>query len=121
MHVTDSDKLACEGQTASLARIIGSDPRFGPHKKGHTKKVLRYSAIVSGNAIAIEKRIGPPSVYVEASVGGSIAKSFCSTSIKNEGLIGRNSNLAAIFADARLLCVKIYADVEFRALLDCLA
>jgi len=111
--------LACEGQTARLAAIIDADARFAPHKMGHTKKVLRFQAVSSGQPLAIEKRKGVPTVYIDAAHGRRSAHVFANASIKPAGLEGRNSNLGAIFADAELLAVKVTGDDEYHALLGC--
>lgn len=112
---------ACEGETARLADIILADARFLPHAAGHTKKVLRFRAVSSGQSIAIEKRKGDPVVYIDAARARPSAHGFARTTVKPTGLTGRNSNLRAVFADAELLAVKPADHDEFNRLLDCAA
>ena len=115
----DVSDLDCEAQTARLARIIGADRRFVAHEAGHTKKVLRFLAVASGQPVAIEKRKGAPTVYIDAAHARRSTHVFANAAVKPAGRQGRNSNLAAIFADAALLAVKIADEGEFHALLGC--
>ena len=108
-----------EGETARYSDVIEADPRFEVHPSGHTKKVLRYQSLTTGEAIALEKRKGPPVLYVAHERQAVSPHIFEGGRVVPSGRTGRNSNLQAAFGEGPLFAIRPQHDVDFLAVLGC--
>jgi hypothetical protein len=114
-----SARAGREGDTARFADIIEADLRFEVHPAGHTKKLLRYRSLASHEPLVIEKRKGPPVVYVSHESTKAFGYAFSNARRLPAGKTQRNSNLAAAFGERELTAIKPEHDVDFLAAVGC--
>lgn len=110
----------CQGDTARYSQIVRADARFEAHAGGHTSKVLFFTSRVTGHALAIEKRKGLPTIYIQSELQHRTPYAFGSSRLMPKGDPHRNSNLKRVFGDKALLAIKPEHDIDFLATVACL-
>lgn len=102
------DRELLEGPTAECIAIIEADPRYRVHPKGHSRKLFRYENVRNGNAIAVERRKGPPVLYVRHSNVSAAPEILEQGRLIGSAPTGRNSNLNTIdsFKDEELVAIR---------------
>lgn len=103
-------------------QLIAKDSRFETHRRGHSKKMLRY-VCSTGEDFAVEKRPGRPLFYLASTAKNQQKFKGLIVRTKGPGPTERNSNLNTIesFTGAPLIVLRPNDLNEVQSILSLIA